>query len=301
MASDNIRGHPSRILCCAIHTIRFHESFMVTRFHLISGLPRSGSTLLSALLRQNSRFAAAMTSPVASLSAAIHKKMCGGEFAVFFDDARRATMLRGVFDTYYSSIDRPVVFDTNRKWTARAALIGQLYPEARIICCVRDIGWIIDSIEHMLAKNPLQLSRVFDFQPGSSIYSRVEMLMNSENGLIGLPWSNLREAWFGKEAQRLIIVPYDELTKAPRVILRSLYEFLGEPWFEHDFNNVEYDEPEYDAELGMPGMHQVRKKVEAIARKPVIPPDLFVKYANTHFWNKPELNVHGVRILRAAD
>ena len=34
--------------------------------HFISGLPRSGSTLLSALLRQNPRVHAAMTSPVGS-------------------------------------------------------------------------------------------------------------------------------------------------------------------------------------------------------------------------------------------
>ncbi|MEG3935774.1 sulfotransferase [Microcoleus sp. T3_B1] len=35
--------------------------------HFISGLPRSGSTLLGALLRQNPRFHAAMTSPVGGL------------------------------------------------------------------------------------------------------------------------------------------------------------------------------------------------------------------------------------------
>ncbi|MEG3891746.1 sulfotransferase [Microcoleus sp. AT8-B1] len=35
--------------------------------HFISGLPRSGSTLLAALLRQNPRFHAAMTSPVGGL------------------------------------------------------------------------------------------------------------------------------------------------------------------------------------------------------------------------------------------
>ena len=36
-------------------------------FHAISGLPRSGSTLLAALLRQNPRFYAEMTSPVVGL------------------------------------------------------------------------------------------------------------------------------------------------------------------------------------------------------------------------------------------
>ncbi len=35
--------------------------------HLISGLPRSCSTLLAALLRQNPSFHAAMTSPVGNL------------------------------------------------------------------------------------------------------------------------------------------------------------------------------------------------------------------------------------------
>ncbi|MEG5055281.1 MULTISPECIES: sulfotransferase [unclassified Microcoleus] len=36
--------------------------------HFISGLPRSGSTLLAALLRQNPRFHSAMTSPVGGAS-----------------------------------------------------------------------------------------------------------------------------------------------------------------------------------------------------------------------------------------
>src|SRR3569832_2806671 len=37
------------------------------KYHFISGLPRSGSTLLAALLLQNPRFHAGMTSPVGTL------------------------------------------------------------------------------------------------------------------------------------------------------------------------------------------------------------------------------------------
>jgi len=40
---------------------------MPQKIHFISGLPRSGSTLLAAILRQNPRFHAAMTSPVGGL------------------------------------------------------------------------------------------------------------------------------------------------------------------------------------------------------------------------------------------
>jgi sulfotransferase len=271
---------------------------LATQIHFISGLPRSGSTLLCALLRQNPRFAAAMSSPVASLVTSLHQKMCGGEFSVFFDDERRATMLRGVFESYYANTGvNQMVFDTNRSWTAKMPLLNALYPGSRVICCVRETGWIIDSVERMLARNPLQLSRMFNFRPGASVYTRVDLLMNSETGLIGLPWANLREAWFGAEAHRLIVVPYETLARAPRAVLQQLYRELGEPWFEHDLAHVSYDEPDYDAAIGMPGLHQVRPKVEYLSRRPVIPPDLFAKHAHAHFWAKPELNPHGVTVL----
>ncbi|MDN7592067.1 sulfotransferase family protein [Burkholderia seminalis] len=271
---------------------------MTARYHFISGLPRSGSTLLAAILKQNPRFQAAMTSPVASMCGAVHKKMCGGEFDVFFDDEKRVRILRSVIDSYYSfPHESQVIFDTNRTWTGRAALLGALYPDARIICCVRDIGWIIDSYERLLARQPLQLSRTFSSQPGTSIYARADHLMQSESGLIGLPWSNLREAWFSEQAKRLIIVPYDRLAREPDAVLRKLYSHLNEPWFEHDFNQVKYDEPDYDAQMGMPGLHRVRSRVSHQDRQPCIPPDLFAKYAGSHFWTKPELNVRSVSIL----
>ena len=40
---------------------------MQNGIHFISGLPRAGSTLLAALLRQNPRFHAGMTSPVGAI------------------------------------------------------------------------------------------------------------------------------------------------------------------------------------------------------------------------------------------
>jgi sulfotransferase len=272
---------------------------MAKGIHLISGLPRSGSTLLCALLRQNERFSAAMTSPVFSMVNALLPKMSEGrEFAVFFDDQRRRTILRGVFDAYYANCaPEHVVFDTNRIWTGKVALLSDLYPEARIICCVREIGWIIDSIERMLRQNPLRLSRVFNFQPGTSVYGRVETLMNSDNGLIGNAWSSLREAWFSEYAKRLIVINYEKLVREPQLIMRRLYEELNEPLFQHDFNHVVYDEPDYDASMGMPGLHTVREKVEYQKREPCIPPDLFAKYADAQFWLKPEMNRRAVTIL----
>lgn len=220
------------------------------------------------------------------------------EFAAFFNDERRQAVLRSVFDAYYAdTTSTQVVFDTNRMWTGKAALLHSLYPEARIICCVREVGWIIDGLEAMLRRNPLQASRIFNSQTGSSIYGRVEKLMNSDTGLIGLAWSALREAWFSEHAQQLIVINYDRLVHEPSSTIRRLYQELHEPWFDHDFNHVAYDEPNYDEAMGMPGLHKVREKVEPQKREPCIPPDIFAKYADATFWLKQEMNRRGAVVL----
>jgi len=56
---------------------------MSHKFHFISGLPRSGSTLLSALLKQNPRFSAGMSGPVAGMFNTITGEMSArNEFSV---------------------------------------------------------------------------------------------------------------------------------------------------------------------------------------------------------------------------
>jgi sulfotransferase len=77
--------------------------------------------------------------------------------------------------------------------------------------------------------------------------------MNSDNALIGLAWASFREAWFSEIADRLIVVSYDSLASRPEATMKLLYDELDEA----PFNHVTYDEPDYDANLGMPGMHAV--------------------------------------------
>lgn len=266
---------------------------------MISGLPRSGSTLLSALLRQNPRFRAGVTSPLAMLCGNLLHSMSGAsEFASFFTDERRRAILRGVVRSYYADTppDR-VIFDTNRTWTARTALLAELRPAARIICCVRDVAWILDSVERLVRRNALQPSKLFNYKTGGSIYSRVETLMDPDKGLVGLAWNSLREAWFSERARTLIVVCYDSLARSPRQVMDRLHQELGEPGFNYTLDDVVYNESAYDAQLGMPGLHRVRPRVEYLERDTCLPPDLFAKYADVNFWLNPTLNRSKVTVL----
>jgi sulfotransferase len=267
------------------------------RFHFISGLPRSGSTLLAALLRQNPGFHAGMSGPVAGMVSAMLAEMSGrNEYSVFIEDEQRQRVLRGLVEHFYAGVPAETVFDTNRAWCARMGVLRSLFPDARVIACVRDMPWVIDSIERLVQRNAFQPSSIFNYASGGTVYSRVDGVAGSE-GLVGYPYNALKEAFFGGQAGSLMLLQYETLVANPAAALAAVYDFIGEPWFEHDFERIEYDASEFDRKAGTPGLHEVRAKVGATPRSTVLPPDVFRRFENDAFWRVPELNRHGVRIV----
>jgi len=134
------------------------------RTYFISGLPRSGSTLLAALLRQNPRFHAHMSGPMGSIFDALLGSMSGSnEFSLFISDEQRQRILRGAFTSFYADMAKEVVFDTNRSWCGRLPALKTLFPDLKMIVCVRDIAWVIDSFERLIRKNAFQPSSIFNF------------------------------------------------------------------------------------------------------------------------------------------
>ena len=79
--------------------------------------------------------------------------------------------------------------------------------------------------------------------------------------------------------------------------MKAIYDFIGEPAFAHDFDNVSYDANEFDLRAGTPGLHTVRNKIEAHARRTILPPDVFCRFENDAFWREPQLNLRGVRVV----
>ena len=165
------------------------------RYHFISGLPRSGSTLTAAILRQNPRFHAGMSSPIAGLfEGMIAQVSAGTELASTVTNEQRARLLRGLFESYYADFPQEVIFDTNRAWTAKLPALMEVFPEARVICLVRDVAWIMDSMERQFRNNPFEHTRLFNTPAErATVYTRTEAMAGA-NRLVGYPWHALREA-----------------------------------------------------------------------------------------------------------
>jgi sulfotransferase len=164
------------------------------RLHFISGLPRSGSTLLAAMLRQNPRFHVGMTSPVGALfTGMLNQFGAGSEFGPVLDRAMRQQLLRGLFESYYAAqADKAVVFDTNRLWSARVPAVLDLFPQAKVIACVRNVAWVMDSLERLYHANPYEQTKLFSGDSErNTVYSRLETLAQY-NRLVGTQGGLLR-------------------------------------------------------------------------------------------------------------
>jgi sulfotransferase len=249
--------------------------------------------MLAAILRQNPRFHASVSTPLADLTANLIRAMSEHEGAALISSEQREQMARALVDAYYSGMAEKVVFDTSRRWCAMLPLAAMLFPGARVICCLRSPSWIIDSVERAIQRNPLLAPRMFGHEI-TTVYQRTEKMI--KDSMIAGSMGALRQAWFSEHASRLIAVRYDSLCRDPGAVIDALYRELGEPRFAHDFENLDYDAPEFDASLGVPGFHRVFGSVMAEKRDTILPSDIFNQY-NEEFWESPEENPRNVTIL----
>ncbi len=259
---------------------------MEKKFNFITGLPRSGTTLLSAILNQNPRFNASISGPLARFTrAVIQESSSQGGYRLQCDEKMRENIIKGIFNNYYGAVNKEVIFDTNRGWSLLSPLVKGLYPSSKIIVCVRSIPWILDSFETLVRKNPLANTTMFSTEENTNVYSRCSTLMRSDRP-VGFAYEGVKQLLMSAEMANgsVFVLEYDRLAKRPAETMQALYKFLEEPFFQHDFDNVEYSHDEFDADVNLKGLHTTRKKVEFIQRPSILPPDIINQFANSEIW-----------------
>lgn len=268
-----------------------------SRLHVITGLPRSGSTLLGALLRQNPRFVANMSSPLWGLLTGLVDAMGpGNEFALFFSEHQRAAALRGAFAGYLSDprwAGRAVLIDTNRLWAMTPGVLDALDPTARIIVCVRSLDQIVNSLLRLLARNPLSPSAMVGGTIRNGLFGCVNTLMGHD-GVVGTALNLTRSLLSDPRwRERILVIRYGSLVHDPQATLTALYTFLGEPVFAHDPEHLPPDDPLYEAfdrvRVNTPGLHHVPARLHQDSLNPpmLLPEATRQELLGQNFWEAP--------------
>jgi len=272
-------------------------------FYFMAGLPRSGSTLLSTILNQNPRFYSGPSSPVLGAMFAIEQNFMENELYHGYPKPDQVREIIGsVPHHFYSDIEKPVVFDKNRAWTARVPFIeGYIGQQAKIIVPVRRVDEILTSILTMIHRNPFQEGQervnfvdeqLIKTNTPINDYNRCMYLLNGG----GIVYESLNSIKMGIDENfrdKMHFVDYNDLVSNPGKTLEDIYDFLGENYYDHELDNLSNKHRENDLNTyGLGDMHEVHSKLEKISPSPesVLPEEILSLYEenknNLEFWKQ---------------
>lgn len=258
-------------------------------YQFISGLPRSGSTLLASLLNQNPACSASIMSPVGRLVTDTLTAMGpANEAESFINDDQRRHVIQAVMDGFYFNDFHNIIFDNNRRWTANAGVLAACFPDSKIVCCLRNPAAIVDSFERLFQEHPLRMSVIYGAQANLSVYERAGELMKP-TGVVGFSLNAFRTAFFGPYRDRLVLVSYDDLARFPAQIMEEVTTALDLPKHNYRYDAIEQIPgiEQFDNEVATPGLHTLGSKVIYTQRQTILPPDIW-RSCPPPFWQVKE-------------
>jgi sulfotransferase len=153
----------------------------------------------------------------------------------------------------------------------------------KVITMVRDIRAIAASWEKVYRRRGIEFALPPDKEGEevTTVVSRTNKILLATK-VTGRSIGRVRDA-LQRCPEKLLVVPYERLTTAPRETMARIHEALGLPPFEYDPEHVEQVTHEDDNYLGA-DLHKIRSRVEATAEpwQGVLPADLVRKIAKEY-------------------
>lgn len=242
-------------------------------YHFLSGLPRTGSTLFSAILAQNPEVHAEGNSALCQLmwdtqqscrTTAYQQLAANDKF-----DVVQSTLCSELPDAYYKSVKNKIVFDKCRSWTLpdnMDMVRSYISKNPKVVVLVRPIEEILTSFINLEINN----GRTVDC-PEIMLKEWSEPIMRSYNGVMAAKETGSDE---------FIFVDYDAMLVDPQKTMDRIYDFIDSPRFKHTFTGIEQQKPENDDIYGLKGMHDIRPYISKQKNNIQLSKDVFQKCKN---------------------
>lgn len=238
-----------------------------------SSLPRAGSTLLQNILAQNPDVYATPTSGVLELIfGARANYTTSAEFkaqdAELMKKGWQGFAKAGMNAFYNAITDKKYVVDKSRGWGIHYDFLQFVREEdPKIICMVRDLRDVFASMENNFRKNPDKQSDILDWTKGqgTTVPKRIDIWASQPP--VGLAIERLSEIFRMGYNSKMLFVRFEDLCLYPDTEMQRIYQYLGIPFHQHDFDNIEQVTKEDDEVYGTFGDHVIRTKLEPVPSK----------------------------------
>jgi sulfotransferase len=259
-------------------------------FYFMGGLPRSGSTVLTAILNQHPEIYASPQSELLGIYYNLQDEIYKSEsWQSGLMQENYQTTIDSLGNLFYSNIEKPVIFDKNRSWgtPGNHNIATTLNEIPKTILVLRPIIEVLSSFIRLAEKNPENfIDKAIANQDFFSKYYRekndvrCDYLMRS-NGEIDQ--ALLAIATLINKPEICHLVWYDDLVANPQACLSGIYEFLNIYDFKHNFSKIKQLDKHDDSKIfGIKDLHSISSSIKASKTKPelVLSNYAMTKYAN---------------------
>jgi sulfotransferase len=221
------------------------------QLHYCLGLPRTCSSVIMNILNENPRFFTTGTCPLPYLVNACRDISTQvSEFIALDKDVLNEAYLnflrQGFRGWFESMTDKPVVMSKSRVWAEYLSHTFALNPNSKYLYIVRDLRDIICSFESLLHKYPnITIGDTqMPFQH-NTFEKRMELYCTDGMANLGRPLHMLPHVMevAQRHPENFFFLRHEDFNENPRGTFQLIYQWLGEEYFEHDFENI--PKPDY--------------------------------------------------------
>lgn len=227
---------------------------MKKTLHFLSGIPRSGSTVLAAILNQNPMTHVSTTSGLVHALDGLANTWYSQGLLKDNDPENKKLIqtMQGMIDAFYEDNDKPVIIDKGRGWPIPIILQAMsqvLGTTPKVIATVRPVPDCMASFVRIAKPTDLD-EFMYSGQLGDHLKAAYISL---QTGYESFP-------------ECFHFVEYDKLLANPREELARIHEFLELPDYEYDLSNIDGSSVKEDDENlhGYAGMHDVKPVLQKL-------------------------------------
>lgn len=247
------------------------------QFVCLSGLPRSGSTILSAILNQNPLIHAEGNSAVCQFIWDMNQSGTVNAAEQLKGNQREHTvkdLISQIPKIYYKDIapTKQIIVDKCRAWTIASnveLLRKYIDPDIKIIVLERSVEAIMKSFMKLYQKNNWSETYIHDVLKAMLI-PNMEPVMRP---IIGINMAKKTP----QVKETFLFIQYNDLLENPTETIQRIYTFCGWAPYTHDFQNIINSHPENDDFYKLDGFHTIRPTLQKEENSVVLPPDIQAK------------------------
>jgi len=246
--------------------------------------PRSGNTLFTSIMNQNPDIACTPNSITLEIMKDLFLLKQTDVFQNYPDHKSLDNVLDVVYDIYYKDWPQPIIIDRGPVMTIGNFALMQKHFKRPFKCIVllRDLMDVLASYMKWYTENPDAFPNRYNLKNDEEKLGRI---MNKD-GAVAKDLEAIKNSY--NYPSLCHYVKYNDLVAQPEKEIRKVYQFMGLPYFNHKFEDlqqVEVNGMKYDDTIVGKNMHNIRSIVRKVHNPYIdkIPESIRQKYGHIRF------------------